>query len=748
MFEEEDFSKERSHNASFRGENVTDEEAKRIKKDHKILEKTLALIDLGEKELSKHTDQESILVIGRTGVGKSTLVNYLTNPENMHVINYKNPKSSSFGKGKLVIDLKNNSIKSPAIGHAMDSETTVPNKWSGQNVVYWDCPGFDHVDDSEKTIPQDIANAFFIKKIFNITEKAKILLVLSWEELGSTRADKIKSLTDTLGNLFQRNGFDKMLDGLSLVVTKTDGKDIDDMKEKIAENLTAKCFRKESIGKQILEFFLNSDKKISLFNAPRQVGELTEGKNKKLLGPQNHSNMIRVIDETVFIDKPKVNVAVSKDSLLAVEGLAKSVNTKVNDLLSILCQNMTMQYKQHAENVLRDNDKVSPAIISDLIKSLKSLYDSITELASVSENENSVSVFTQQIEERIINNDSIRIDKDIFKEVLQNVGYIEFFKEVNKNAVVNVRIQEWIKRFRDFNLSLHNDIDNIKGQLKAQLNDDVVHLEALVEHFQTYKTNLATNSLRDKSFINYKKYLQVFEELNDVIEGQQNLSFDQIAQYLSNEVINPFGLDQGKLQKVIISNELNRAVAFKDTASAFEENVKNQLKIFVLELRDSYKDSINDFVRTTSITIKDIINLISDKIVDYCKAEQSIERLGNIRNGIEEIVTNNLNNTNLTELADNVDSHLFRFFGIQTDLSNKLNNYIGVLKNIINIENKFTNEEVTLLNGYEDKLQQINTHEISSIYSNLSSHLINEAKKFIEVKVEQFINGIIDLLRK
>jgi len=42
-------------------------------------------------------------------------------------------------------------------------------------IVYWDCPGFEDT----KGVEQDIANGFFIKEIFDNSERVKILLVTS-----------------------------------------------------------------------------------------------------------------------------------------------------------------------------------------------------------------------------------------------------------------------------------------------------------------------------------------------------------------------------------------------------------------------------------------------------------------------------------------------------------------------------------------------------------------------------------------
>jgi len=41
-----------------------------------------------------------------------------------------------------------------------------------QNKYYWDCPGFE----DSKGPEQDISNGFYIKKLFSICKKTKIIL--------------------------------------------------------------------------------------------------------------------------------------------------------------------------------------------------------------------------------------------------------------------------------------------------------------------------------------------------------------------------------------------------------------------------------------------------------------------------------------------------------------------------------------------------------------------------------------------
>jgi hypothetical protein len=107
-------------------EEINDAEIPQI---NEIIEK----IELGNKQIHSEA-KKAILVIGKTGAGKSTLVNYLTNPENLEVVLNKDLENSD-DEGDLVIDvIESKKANLPKIGHKKDSETTVPNKWQDSEI--------------------------------------------------------------------------------------------------------------------------------------------------------------------------------------------------------------------------------------------------------------------------------------------------------------------------------------------------------------------------------------------------------------------------------------------------------------------------------------------------------------------------------------------------------------------------------------------------------------------------------------
>ena len=109
-----------------------------------------------------------IFVIGATGAGKSTLVNYLNSPDNIVASNVE---------GKLQVT--DNSIAE--IGDGSGSTTLYPNTLTSPFGTFLDCPG----EGDTRGIIAETFKSIIKSRISNSTKKVKILLVASYASLGS-----------------------------------------------------------------------------------------------------------------------------------------------------------------------------------------------------------------------------------------------------------------------------------------------------------------------------------------------------------------------------------------------------------------------------------------------------------------------------------------------------------------------------------------------------------------------------------
>jgi hypothetical protein len=146
-----------------------------------------------DQYLRKYADESNlILVIGGTGSGKSTIINYLAG-QTMREIT-----KEEFLEPVIEAD---NPIM--AVGHdSFRSLTDLPQLYSDSNtkLTYCDCPGFSDTRGAEV----DIANGYAIKSIIENARSIKaVLVIVNYHAL---YADKGRSVKETLMNLNQLFG--------------------------------------------------------------------------------------------------------------------------------------------------------------------------------------------------------------------------------------------------------------------------------------------------------------------------------------------------------------------------------------------------------------------------------------------------------------------------------------------------------------------------------------------------------------
>ena len=113
-----------------------------------------------------------IYFMGITGVGKSSLINYLLGNQLIY---------EKQGGGRFKIVQKNLDSYSPKIGSTQHSETMIPEAYRDpeQNVLYVDTPGFMN----SKGIVEEISDSYANSRVFIKGHKIKIALVLDYQTL-------------------------------------------------------------------------------------------------------------------------------------------------------------------------------------------------------------------------------------------------------------------------------------------------------------------------------------------------------------------------------------------------------------------------------------------------------------------------------------------------------------------------------------------------------------------------------------
>jgi hypothetical protein len=178
----------------------------------------------GVENAKQVAGKEAVIVIGNTGAGKSTFVNYLLGCEMIE----KTPEELEALGIEVLDDVVVVKSKSEGgrcdeimpIGHSKTSKTFIPQIAVDPihaHLAYCDCPGF--LDNRGAEI--NIANAVNIKRVLQVAKSAKVLVLINYYSL---KADRARGLTDMLNICAQLFGstsnLSRFQDSLLLGITQ------------------------------------------------------------------------------------------------------------------------------------------------------------------------------------------------------------------------------------------------------------------------------------------------------------------------------------------------------------------------------------------------------------------------------------------------------------------------------------------------------------------------------------------------
>lgn len=220
------------------------------------LTKLISQISEGNDRISGN-EKQAILLLGNTGAGKSTLAHMLAGRKLQAMYDDET--------GKFVVDAVE-ALADIKIGHGKVSETTIPNKCVVGNTVIWDCPGFNDTD-----IVQEIANAFFIKKLYTQHPKMKFVLVVTESDISSNRGTSFAKLVEQFCSGFA--DISMVENAVALVVTHASpGKKPIHLAKEI-NNILEQNANLASNVKQMMGYL---QKNLQVSHAPAQEGELAK----------------------------------------------------------------------------------------------------------------------------------------------------------------------------------------------------------------------------------------------------------------------------------------------------------------------------------------------------------------------------------------------------------------------------------------------------------------------------------------
>ena len=305
---------------------------------------------------------KAIMVLGLSGTGKSTLVNYLND---VPLVCLRDPATR-----KWIIEIAPDATSLPCgfkIGHGTVSETIYPAihtpSWS--DFSYVDNPSFQDT----RGIGMEIANSFFRSFATESTNEFKFLLLITHQDLGlrgQQFRDTIKHFSEILG-IFDQDDVKTLSKSVAIIVTRVenDGDTDEEMKFYINKQLLDILKEEKTAGRLTIneEKVFNQiiiDKQVEIFSNPKVAGPVSDLQSKQI---------ISLINSMIYFNKEdlqfRVTIAPSYFQTLVeyiedrYEVFKKDVETILNININYfvntgLDKAIIVEDVKHIESILRD----------------------------------------------------------------------------------------------------------------------------------------------------------------------------------------------------------------------------------------------------------------------------------------------------------------------------------------------------------------------------------------------------------
>ena len=334
-------------------------------------------------------ENKAVMVLGLSGTGKSTLVNYLNG---VPLVCLKDPV-----RKKYYLDIAPNAISLPcgfSIGHTTASQTIYPAVYTPpeRDFSYVDNPGF---QDTRGTAAE-IANNFF--RLY-ATEQANdfIFLLLITHPNINERAqqfrDTIKRFSEILG-VFKEADVKNLSKSVAIIIThvENDGDTDEEMKYFLSLQLKNVLIEEENGGRltpnEIKVFTeIIDNKMVEVFSNPKKEGPVSDKQAKQISSLIQSMNYFKKEDAKFRVSIPPSDVPT------IYEYTAERYSTFKHQIQTILQQNITHFIKTG----------VDKAIVIEEVKQIESILHDVILKGS---QKNNLQKFIDNMNTNILDDDS------------------------------------------------------------------------------------------------------------------------------------------------------------------------------------------------------------------------------------------------------------------------------------------------------------------------------------------------------
>eukprot|EP01031_Cornospumella_fuschlensis_P024805 gene24805-29975_t len=228
------------------------------------IDRLSSLVACGKEEVEALRGKDVVLIIGKTGVGKSTFIQFI------HGV-----KFSRFQHGGKLYDAVNKEevLEEFVIGHVERSTTKQIRSYvSPSGLVFCDLPGYKDTDDYNV----DVATSLWIRKIANICKSLRFVFLIHYAALEENRGEPFRDLMKLIAGLINEKYEAAMRSSLILFTHLSDRQTTEREESEALEAIQKKiqavgsgklgCKRTMSMSKLIVLLKVNNRGHVRVFN--------------------------------------------------------------------------------------------------------------------------------------------------------------------------------------------------------------------------------------------------------------------------------------------------------------------------------------------------------------------------------------------------------------------------------------------------------------------------------------------------
>ena len=434
---------------------MTDEE-----KCQKIID---GISEYNAKNQTSYKGKSVVLLVGPTGVGKSTLIELIkSKPLNVEKVTLEDEDGNT--QKKMVLHCEDSNI-----GHTDESKTQEPLEHTINGLIFLDCPGF---DDSQGEVAE-IIHSYQLFQIVKEVAQVKVLVVASDSEMKGKRANQLKETIKRTKQLIFGDP-KKETKQLGLAITKCSNK---------------KTFEEMSYNPKVTHQFGEN-----IFLFPKPPNHFSGQYPVEKTGLKE---LLRFIyNQTTFIPISNPSVSLNDSSLLLLEKVSNKQVQKNDDLLKQLTDLIAKCHEELSDNCLGKIENINHtlSIFKNRLEKIKSLNKTLSSIKYTTKEFANTFRSTLDYNEEDIQNTlnsiaqtnefsnylKIIFNKDKITKKFQD-SLFDFYENIMKDLKTQIRIME----DKLFNTSKNKFLTDFQQQLPKP--ETQVLLKGFNDHFNSFK---------------------------------------------------------------------------------------------------------------------------------------------------------------------------------------------------------------------------------------------------------------------